>query len=106
MDSCCECNEEWSLALPDDREARIRCFRNALKNWNVHGYVLFKKPALLWLQQEMGEYTADAIGELLHEFVEGGGKIDEQVERRPEYTHWQFHYDLRLQIGNRRLYSK
>jgi len=92
------------VTLPDDRDARLRCYRNALCNWNVRGYVLFTKRVEIWLRQEMEEFTAEEIRHFLHKFVESGGEIDEQVERRPEYTHWRFHYDLRLQIGIRRLY--
>jgi hypothetical protein len=32
------------------------------------------------------------------------GSIDEQVEKRPEYVSFGFHYDLRLKIDDRLIY--
>jgi hypothetical protein len=95
----------WSVAfLPDDREVRLRCYRNALRNWKVRGYVEFKKRAEEWLVRELAELSLRAIRGALHDYVEHGGVIDEQVEQRPEYTHYEFHYDLRVTIGDRRIY--
>jgi hypothetical protein len=45
----------------------------------------------------------EVAGEL-HRHVEEGGDIDEQKERRPEHVHYGFHYDLRVKIGERRVY--
>jgi hypothetical protein len=50
------------------------------------------------------DYSLRDIRRLLHDFVDQGGEIDEQVERRPEYTHYEFHYDLRVPIGGRRIF--
>jgi hypothetical protein len=41
---------------------------------------------------------------VLHEHVDAGGQIDEHPERRPEFVHCEFHYDLRVEIGGRRIY--
>jgi len=95
--------------LPDDKEGRLRCFRNALRNWNVRGYVRFKSRAEEWLGNELPELEdLRDIARQLHEFVETGGKIDEQVEKRrlelAEDHAQEFRYDLRLLIGGRRLY--
>ena len=90
--------------LPDDQEARLRCYRNALRNWQFQGYVRFKPLAVEWLANELpGLNLRDAARELF-QYVEGGGEIDEQVERRPEYAHYEFHYDLRVKIGDRHVY--
>ncbi len=40
----------------------------------------------------------------MYEYVVAGGAIDEQVETRPEYFSYEFHYDLRINIGGRRVY--
>jgi hypothetical protein len=92
------------VALPDDQQGRLRCYRNALRNWNYTGYVEFKKLAQEWLLQELSGLSLDDIRRELHDFVDQGGVIDEQVERRPEYLHYQFHFDLRVTIGHRRVY--
>ena len=44
------------------------------------------------------------IAELMHEFVEGGGEIDEQPETREQWLEYEFHYDLRFPIRGRRVY--
>jgi hypothetical protein len=92
------------VALPDDRDARLRCYRNALRNWKVGGYVEFKKIAARWVLQELPDYSRRDIRRLLFEFVDQGGVIDEQPERRSEYTQYEFHYDLRVRIGGRAIY--
>ncbi|HOB73401.1 MAG TPA: hypothetical protein PKG54_02645 [Phycisphaerae bacterium] len=38
------------------------------------------------------------------EYVASGGEIDQIEETRPEYVACRFHYDLRLPIGERRVY--
>jgi hypothetical protein len=40
----------------------------------------------------------------MHEYVEAGGAIDEVAETRPEWTAARFHYDLRLEFQDLRLY--
>jgi hypothetical protein len=92
------------VALPDDQATRLRCYRNALQNWKVRGYINFKKLAQEWLARELPNYTLPDLCQTLHGFVDQGGTIDEVVERRPEYTHYEFHYDLRVKIGNRWVY--
>lgn len=93
-----------NVPLPDNREARFRCFRNALRNWNFEGYIVLKPRVEEWLRTELPEYPWREIRRQLYEHVEKGGAIDEQVERRPEYVHYGFHYDLRLGMGNRNVY--
>jgi hypothetical protein len=96
--------------LPDDQEGRLRCYRNTLRNEANRtvardpDYVLFKKRPQEWLAGELPEYTLRDICRILHEYVEGGGEIDEQVETRQEYVHWGFHFDLRVRIGGRHVY--
>jgi hypothetical protein len=44
------------------------------------------------------------VYEIMYQFVAAGGPIDEQVEPRPEYVSFNFHYDLRVKIENRLIY--
>jgi hypothetical protein len=52
----CGCDEEWSVALSEDRDARLRCYRNALRNWKGLGYVEFKKIAESWVLRELAPW--------------------------------------------------
>ncbi len=92
------------MTLPDDRETRLRCYRNALRNWSFRGYVGFKRIAEEWLLRELPDLSLRDIRRELHDYVDRGGVIDEQVEQRPEYSHYEFHFDMRLLIGGRRIY--
>jgi len=97
-------DEEQPVTLPDNREGRLRCYRNALRNWNFRGYVRFKPIAEEWLANELPGRPMRDVARELHRHVEDGGEIDEQTERRPEYVDYEFHYDLRVRIGDRRIY--
>jgi hypothetical protein len=90
--------------LPDDPEVRLRAYRNALRNWKFEGYIVHKRRVEEWLRNELPEYSWREICRELYQYVDNGGEIDEQQERRPEYAHYEFHYDLRLRIGGRHLY--
>jgi hypothetical protein len=96
--------------LPEDQEGRLHCYRNVLRNEAIRlvardpDYVVFKKRPQEWLGHELPEHTLRAICRILHEYVACSGAIDEQVETRPEYAHYGFHFDLRVLIGGRRVY--
>ena len=90
--------------LPESREERLRCYRNAFRNFNFDGYVVPKRRVEEWLRKELPEFPWRKVRRELYQFVENGGEIDEQVERRPEYTHYEFHYDLRVDLGGRQVY--
>lgn len=89
--------------LPDDPDARLRCFKNALRNWNFRGYVRFKPVADEWLRQQLGVSEREVAREL-HDYVENGGMVEEQTERRPEWDDYEFHFDLRVPIAGRHVY--
>jgi hypothetical protein len=41
----------------------------------------------------------------MHQHVAAGGKVDEVVERRPEWRdEYEFHHDLRLEIAGKKVY--
>jgi hypothetical protein len=92
------------VGLPEDRETRLRCYRNALQNWNFKGYVFFKPLVEEWLANELPNYKLREVAQELHRYVKAGGEIDEQKETRPEFVSYDFHYDLRVKFGDRRLY--
>jgi hypothetical protein len=83
---------------------RLRCYRNALKNCNYDGYVEFKERAWSWLLAAFPGCARREIAKLLHEYIEGGGEIDEQIETREEWKQHQFHHDLRVRIRGRPVY--
>jgi hypothetical protein len=97
--------------LPEDQETRLRCFRNALRNWAFEGYITPKftkkgdRPHFIeWLESVLPNYGWRDICRELQDHVQNGGEIDEQVETRPEYASYEFHYDLRVRIGGRHIY--
>lgn len=92
------------MALPEDKEARLQCFRNALENWNFQGYVRFNPLAQEWLLRELSGCPLKEVARELHRFVQAGGTIDEQQERRSEFIHYEFHYDLRVRLRGRYVY--
>ena len=84
---------------------RLRCYRNALSNWNYDGYVDFKERARTWLQSAFPNLTWRQIAQLLHKHVKDGGEIDEQTETREEWKdRHEFHHDLRVRIKGRLVY--
>ena len=86
---------------------RCRCYRAALANWRFEGYVNFGKDAARWLRDELPEYTALAIKQLLYEHVWAEPdcrRVDEQRETRPEWKEHEFHHDLRVRIEGRLIY--
>ncbi len=88
--------------LPEDKATRLRCFKNALRNGKA--WVRFKPVAVEWLAKELPDHGLREIARELYLYVEAGGKIDEQKERRPEFVSYEFHYDLRVKIGGRYVY--
>ena len=92
------------MTLPDDREARLHCYRNALRNWKFRGYVRFKPRVEEDSANLLPGLSLVKIARKLHRHVEEGGEIDEQKERRPEYVSYEYHFDLRVGIGGRLVY--
>jgi hypothetical protein len=79
-------------------------FRTTLGNWRYTGYVTAKDLALEWIADELGGLTLKDVAKALHDFVQGGGAIDQVPETRPEWNVWPYHYDFRLMIGSRFVY--
>ena len=71
----------------------LELYKKTLSLWRYRGYVLWKRVAREWLDKELPGYTAEL-----------GGRVDQVVERRPEYVSYRFHYDLRLPLSARRIY--
>jgi len=83
---------------------KLRCYKCALANRKVNGYILFTRRAAEWLREELDGTTQFEFTELLHDYVNAGGEIDEVVERRPEWAMHSHHYDLRPIVAGRRRY--
>jgi hypothetical protein len=84
---------------------RLRCYRNALKNWNYTGCIRFKERAWAWLTAAFPGLTQRQFAQLLHRHIKDGGEIDEQVETREEWRKLhEFHHDLRILFKGRRVY--
>lgn len=80
-------------------------FKEALQEWNCHGFIQWKRIAAEWLRRHLERYDQRAIGCLLHQYVAEGGEIDAVTETREEYRHlYQYHYDFRVPIGDRLVY--
>jgi hypothetical protein len=82
----------------------LRCYRNALSNWQFRGYLRLTEVAERWLRSELPDISVVELGRVLHEYVEDGGRIDQQPETRPEWNEHEFHFDLRVRVAGRRIY--
>jgi hypothetical protein len=85
-------------------QAILNRLKKALSNWRFTGYVVFKPIAWCWIRSELGSFTQKGIAEILHDFVEAGGVIDQCRETREDHLHFEFHYDLRVSIAGRLIY--
>ena len=86
-----------ALTDPD----RLAAYRDALANWRFDGFTQFEisDQARRWIRFELGNIPFLEIRRLMHEYVAGGGEIDEVRETRPEWRAlYDFHYDLRFSI--------
>ncbi len=85
---------------------RLAAYKDALGNWSFTGYIRFEIPnsAYKWIKRELGGKLLSDIGRLMCEYVNGGGEIDEVRETRPEWSDYEFHYDLRLPIDGKPVY--
>lgn len=81
----------------------LKCYCNALANWQFSGFIDFSPLAAEWLRSELKESQRD-FARRLCDFVRAGGEVDQVVETRPEWTIWSHHYDLRPTVNGRVLY--
>jgi hypothetical protein len=79
-------------------------YQQALANWHVTGYVDWKEVARQWVRDNLPGVEPRMVAQLMHQYVLGGGVIDQVVERRPEWDDYDYHYDLRLPISGRLIY--
>ncbi|MGI9014812.1 MAG: hypothetical protein ACR2GY_11275 [Phycisphaerales bacterium] len=85
-----------------DSELR-RAYLAALSRWSITGYVNFLERPAAWVHESLG-MSPRYVAELMYKFVNDGGTINQVVERRPEYTEQDFHYDLLVRIHGRLIY--
>ncbi|MBY0522419.1 MAG: hypothetical protein K2R98_03435 [Gemmataceae bacterium] len=79
-------------------------FQKVLVEWNCTGFITAKEGARNWITSNLTGINLKAVAKAMHDFVAGGGDIDQQKETRPEWTMWPYHYDFRLTIGGRKVY--
>ena len=82
----------------------LTAYKSALENRRFDGYVNWTEVAHDWVRKELDGLTTDGVAEYMHEYVKSGGRIDQVPERRPEWSRYDYHYDLRFDMGGRRLY--
>lgn len=85
---------------------RLAAYKDALGNWSFSGYVRFElsETAFRWVKREIEDVSLKDIARLIFEYVDRGGKIDEVRETRPEWSDYEFHYDIRLPVNEKLIY--
>jgi hypothetical protein len=97
--------EAQTEVAPLDDPELLAAYRLALsENRRFSGYVTWKPRPQEWVFKNLPGYTPKAVSNLMHEFVESGGEIDQVRETREEWLDFKFHYDLRLPISDRVIY--
>jgi hypothetical protein len=66
--------------------------------------VVWTELAQHWVRRELDGLTPSAVANLMYDHVIGGGQIDQVPEHRPEWSQYEYHYDLRFVILGRRVY--
>lgn len=79
-------------------------FQHALSHWRFSGYVTWKMIARQWVEQNLEGETTRSLAEQMFRFFEAGGEIDQVRETRAQWSAHRFHYDFRVDIGDRLLY--
>ncbi len=74
---------------------KLRCYLCALANWRCRGYIdltHFAQQQLKQLDPSIQEFD---LRKIMPDHVRAGGEIDSVTEARPEWSGWDYHYDLR-----------
>ena len=79
-------------------------FRHALQEWRFTGYITWKVTAREWVERNLEGWTTRAVGHEMFLHCQAGGEIDQVRETRPEWNEQRYHYDFRIQIGDRLIY--
>ena len=82
----------------------LACFEAVLSNWNYTGYVEWRDEPKRWLLRNMPALSEKKLAQLMWDHLQSGGEIDQVVERRPEWTIYDYHYDFRLEIAGHCIY--
>ncbi len=83
----------------------LDAFRAALSEWHSSGFVVWMRRPAEWLRQNFEDEDIRSMTRLMFEHIENGGQIDQVVERREIWRdRHEFHYDFRIQVGNRKTY--
>ena len=68
------------------------------------GGVRWKRLAAEWVRANLEAFTQQAVNDLILEHIEASGEIDQVAETREEYRHYEYHYDFRIRILDRKIY--
>jgi hypothetical protein len=79
-------------------------FARALEQWRFTGYVTWKAIARQWIEGNLEGWTTCAVAEEMFCHFDAGGRVDQVRETRPEWSEHRYHYDFRLQFGDRLIY--
>ena len=62
-----------------------------------------KRHAAEWVRANLDAVTQQAVTDLILQHVNTSGEIDQVVETREEYRHYQYHFDFRILILGKRI---
>ncbi len=83
----------------------LACYLEAFHNRAVVGYITLEGMAPAGLRRHLTGVTREGLLDLLHQHLVNGGEIDQVEEtREPWRDFWEFHFDLRLDIGGILMY--
>lgn len=96
------------MATLDDPVKR-QAYLDALSNWRFSGYIEFSDQSARWLRKNLPNWTLKGVKEKMYIYVNSGGEIDYQIERRhleikDERCIRDSRYDLRMPFEGRSIY--
>ena len=82
----------------------LAMYLSVVRQCRYDGYVEWNDRSLAWIKRELPGLRYREINQLIRQYVEAGGEIDQVREHRPDYNDRDYHYDLRLQVTGRLVY--
>ncbi|HVC98547.1 MAG TPA: hypothetical protein VND64_33075 [Pirellulales bacterium] len=92
------------MPSPADLEARQAWLNAFQEGRRFRGFVTWKPLAQGWVKANLEGNTLREMEKLLHDHVAGGGTLDQVRERRKDWLDFEFHFDLRLDVGGKKIY--
>jgi hypothetical protein len=80
-------------------------YLEALREWEIEGFVGWKRRAAEWLRLNLEDQTQKSVARAMYEHVQAGREVDQVKERRHGHQdNYEFHFDLRFTLNGRRVY--